>query len=77
MSLNTSLICKRLVNFLKSSLKRKWLNFGVGVIFCPLFTSNNCDHDNIQDDRLIIFCDIIFFVRFMMVGLYAFLAECY
>ena len=63
MSLNISLICKRLVNFFKSSLKMKWLDFVVEVNFGPLFRSDNCNLDNFFDNKLMIFGDKIFFCK--------------
>ena len=63
MSLNIFLICKRLVNFFKSSLKIKWLDFVVGVNFGPLFSTDNCNLDNVCDDKLMIFGDKISFCK--------------
>ena len=57
MSLNISLTCKRLVNFFKSSLKMKWLDFG------PLFKSSNCDLKNVYDDKLMTFGNKVFFCK--------------
>ena len=51
------------MNFLKSSLKVKWLDFVVGVNFGPLFRSDNCDLNNVYDDKLMIFGDKIFFCK--------------
>ena len=62
MSLNTSLIYKRLVIFLKLSLKMKWLDFVVAVIFDAPFSSVNCDLGNRYDDKVMIFGDNIYFL---------------
>ena len=62
MSLNTSLIYKRLVIFLKLSLKMKWLDFVVAVIFGAPFSSDNCDLGNRYDDKVMIFGDNIYFL---------------
>ena len=62
-SLNISLICKRLVNFFKLSLKMKWLDFVVGLNFGPALSSGSCDFDNVYDDKFMIFGDKIFFCK--------------
>ena len=62
-SLNISLIYKGLVNFLKLSIKMKWLDFVVGVNFGPIFSSNNCNLDNVYDDKLMIFSEKNFFCK--------------
>ena len=41
----------------------KWSDFVVGVNFSPLFSNNNCDLDNVNDDKLIIFGDKIFICK--------------
>ena len=68
----SSLILKRLVNFLKLLLKMKWLDFAVGVNVGPLLSSNNCNLDNVYDHKLIIFGDKIFFCKVMRVALEVF-----
>ena len=60
-SLNISLICKRLVNFFKFSLKMKWLDFVIGLNFGFVLSNGSCDLDNVYDDKLMIFGDKIFF----------------
>ena len=51
-SLNTSLVCKHLVNFSIWCLKMKRLNFIVGVNFY-----------NVHDDKLMIFGDRVAFCK--------------
>ena len=41
----------------------KWLDFVIGVNFGPLFSSDNCDLDNVYDDKLMIFGDKNFFCK--------------
>ena len=41
----------------------KWSDFVAGVIFGPLFSNNNCDVDNMYDDKLMIFGDKIFICK--------------
>ena len=63
MSLNISLICKRLLNFFKLSSKMRWLDFVMGVNFGPLFSSDNYNLDNVYDNMLMIFGDKTFFCK--------------
>ena len=51
------------MTFFKCSLKTKWSDFVAGVIFGPLFSNNNCDVDNMYDDKLMIFGDKIFICK--------------
>ena len=51
------------MNFLKFSIKMKWLDFVIGVNFGPIFSSNNCNLNHVFDYKLMIFGGKIFFCK--------------
>ena len=54
----------------------KWLDFVIGVLIGPLFSSDSCDLD-VYDDKLMIFGDKIFFCKVDDDSAWIFLTGCY
>ena len=52
-------------------------SFVVGVKLGLLFSSDNCDLNNVYDDKLMIFGDKIFFCKVDGDSAWTFLTECY